>query len=104
MLNNHDIAVLGLLASGVLFVSTVALAIAWVRARERSLRALLEAQTAENGSVATMKLAQAVEAIALEVERISEGQRFVTKLLAERKDQRPALASHADPPRVVTPH
>ena len=30
------------------------------------------------------RLEQAVEAIALEVERISEGQRFTTKLLAER--------------------
>ena len=31
-------------------------------------------------------LAQAVDAIALEVERISEGQRFTTRLLAEQRD------------------
>ena len=30
------------------------------------------------------RIEQAVEAMAIEVERISEGQRFVTKLLAER--------------------
>ena len=30
------------------------------------------------------RLEQAVESIALEVERISEGQRFTTKLLSER--------------------
>lgn len=30
-------------------------------------------------------MAQAIEAIAIEVERISEGQRFVTKLLAEKR-------------------
>ena len=30
------------------------------------------------------RLEQAVDAIALEVERVSEGQRFTTKLLAER--------------------
>jgi hypothetical protein len=36
------------------------------------------------------RLEQAVEAIAIEVERISEGQRFTTKLLSER-----ASADHA---------
>ena len=37
------------------------------------------------------RLEQAVDAISIEVERISEGQRFVTKLLAERtRDQLPA--------------
>jgi hypothetical protein len=33
------------------------------------------------------RIERAVEAVALEVERISEGQRFVTKLLAERSEQ-----------------
>ncbi|HLA90236.1 MAG TPA: hypothetical protein VJL28_07400 [Gemmatimonadaceae bacterium] len=32
------------------------------------------------------RIERAVEAVALEVERISEGQRFVTKLLAERAE------------------
>ncbi len=32
------------------------------------------------------RIEQAVDAISLEVERISEGQRFTTKLLAERKE------------------
>ena len=46
---------------------------------------------------------RAVEAMAVEVERISEGQRFVTKLLAERP---PALPDVPLPQRgrVVTPH
>jgi hypothetical protein len=48
------------------------------------------------------RLEQAVDAIALEVERIAEGQRFVTRLLAERAAEKaPALPA---PPRVVTPH
>lgn len=38
-------------------------------------------------------LAQAVDAIALEVERISEGQRFTTRLLSEQRD----AAQHALP-------
>ena len=36
------------------------------------------------------RLEQAVDAIAIEVERIAEGQRFVTKVMAERPAQAPA--------------
>jgi hypothetical protein len=49
------------------------------------------------------RIEQAVDAIALEMERIGEGQRFVTKLLAER----PSPISDAQSlqrGRVVTPH
>lgn len=35
------------------------------------------------------RMEHAIEAMALEVERISEGQRFTTKLLAERADRLP---------------
>lgn len=48
------------------------------------LRPLDATVGAELGAVRQDKLEQAVEAIGLEVERISEGQRFVTKLLSER--------------------
>jgi hypothetical protein len=49
------------------------------------------------------RVEQAVDAIALEVERVGEGQRFLTKLLAER------AAPHPNTPaspreRVSTPH
>jgi hypothetical protein len=43
------------------------------------------------------QLNQAVDAIALEVERISEGQRFTTRLLSEQRDAaRQALTSPTD--------
>jgi hypothetical protein len=46
----------------------------------------------------------AVDVIALEVERISEAQRFTARLLAERKpDQLPPPGRVSDA-RVVTPH
>jgi len=70
----------------VLLGTTLLGVFAWVRARERALRAeakldaLLEA--ARNGP---NHLQAAVDAIAIEVERVSEGQRFVTKLLADRE-------------------
>ena len=51
------------------------------------------------------RLEQAVESIALEVERISEGQRFTTKLLAERAQAEPMRSvSPAEPIRRTTPH
>lgn len=39
------------------------------------------------------RLEQTTEAIALEIERIAEGQRFVTKLLAESDHQQPRLGA-----------
>lgn len=36
------------------------------------------------------RMEQAIDSIAVEVERISEGQRFTTKLLAERNNTAPA--------------
>ena len=50
------------------------------------------------------RLEQAVEAIALEVERISEGQRFTTKLLAERGQADRVEAPPSIDRRHVTPH
>lgn len=49
------------------------------------------------------RLDSAVEAVAVEVERISEGQRFTTRLLAER----PSVQPIAERPRQIgstTPH
>lgn len=48
------------------------------------------------------RIEQIVETTALEVERISEANRFMARLLAERT---PVAAPHAvSPERVVTPH
>ena len=53
------------------------------------------------------RVEQAVEAIAIEIERVSEGQRFVTKLLNERAQAIPKVEGVAAPVsvrRVDTPH
>ncbi|HEX7981484.1 MAG TPA: hypothetical protein VF461_22930 [Gemmatimonadaceae bacterium] len=51
------------------------------------------------------RLEQAVESIALEVERISEGQRFTTKLLADRANAEPMRSvAPPEPFRHRTPH
>jgi hypothetical protein len=39
---------------------------------------------------------QAIDSIAVEVERISEGQRFTTKLLADRQSSAPAALSASE--------
>ena len=44
------------------------------------------------------RIEQAVDTIAIEVERVSEGQRFTSKLLAEREQASPRV------PRAITPH
>jgi hypothetical protein len=43
------------------------------------------------------RIEQAVDAIAIEVERISEAQRFTTKLMSESKQATPALAAAQNP-------
>jgi hypothetical protein len=40
------------------------------------------------------RIEHAIDAMAVEVERISEGQRFVTKLLADRGQSEPASRHH----------
>ena len=47
---------------------------------------------------------QAIDAIAVEVERISEGQRFTTKLLAERAQADRVGSAPGPERRNVTPH
>ncbi|HKN67300.1 MAG TPA: hypothetical protein VJW73_13550 [Gemmatimonadaceae bacterium] len=47
------------------------------------------------------RMEQAIDATAVEVERISEAQRFTTKLLVERGHQAPMEPGRA---RTVTPH
>lgn len=70
-----------------------------IKSRER-MRAM-DRETLMPGNAETSmrleRIEQAIEAMAVEVERISEGQRFVTRLLAERgKD--PATLSAGEPP------
>ncbi len=43
------------------------------------------------------RLEQAVDTIAIEIERVSEGQRFMTKLMAERPSSQSAQSAAADP-------
>jgi hypothetical protein len=61
---------------------------AWVRRQDR-MPVRPPADPAREERLA--RIEHAIEAVALEVERISEGQRFVTRLLSEREPARAQL-------------
>jgi hypothetical protein len=100
MIHLPHMAELLVLSFGGLFVSTIGFAALWVRARERATRAesLLEGMRMMGGR--QDGVSPAIDAIAEEVERIGEGQRFITRLMSEQ-------ASRAMSPRPsgsITPH
>jgi hypothetical protein len=77
--------------TGLFFVMTAAVLIFWplTRAIARRINSgnVTQRVPAELSSQLT-QLTQAVDAIAVEVERISEGQRFTTRLLSAQRDPR----------------
>lgn len=82
---------------------------AWFGARlgaRRAARQALEALQRESRQLADARhaaLERALEAIAIEVERISEAQRFSARLLSERAHV-PVPPAHRRDPGTVTPH
>ena len=77
-------AVVAFAVMGSIAFSIKAIASAVVRYQENKLR--FGAQTQDAMADARLeRIEQAVDAIAIEIERISEGQRFTTKLLNERE-------------------
>ncbi len=73
------------IVAGVFLLTTIGFGIAWFRARERAIRLERDHVPAGvGGSAELARIEQAVEAIAIEVERMSEAERFQTKLLASR--------------------
>jgi hypothetical protein len=62
----------------------------WRRKRRKKKGAPELPESAESPRME--RLEQGMEAIAIEIERISEGQRFVTKLLSEREPAQSRIA------------
>jgi hypothetical protein len=105
MINDHDLAVLLLSTSAFLLATTVTFATLWLRARERFLRGSLERARRVDLSPDIQHLVHAVDSIAVEVERISEGQRFTTQILADRVlSDTPQQKRVSSTGRVITPH
>lgn len=77
----------------IFFLAPIAFAVArliWKRATNTSRPAITDQGTQQRLD----QLQHSVDTIAIEVERISEGQRWVTKLLSDR--ERPAIGNPAD--------
>ena len=86
-----------ILASGGLFTTTVGFAALWVRARERAVRAESVLEGARMMGSRHDSTGPALDAIAEEVERIGEGQRFITRLMSERAPDPMLAAPRAAP-------
>ncbi|MEP6999122.1 MAG: hypothetical protein ABI969_01505 [bacterium] len=74
----------------------------WLRHAEK-MATLSSHERSPETDLRITRIEQAVESIALEMERVGEGQRFITKVLAERQIEMPRRHG-ADAGRVNTPH
>jgi hypothetical protein len=101
-MNYFHLAQLLALSSFGLFVSTIGFLVAWLRARDRATRAeaFLDGRTSLRSE--PERLAPAIEAIAIEVERVGEAQRFLTRVLSERPPQSETTSKR--PSGSITPH
>jgi hypothetical protein len=76
--NSMIVALAGQICGTILLISLIA---AWVTRRRKTTAAPKELERIE---VRLAEMQHSLDAVAIEVERISEGQRFATKLLTER--------------------
>lgn len=67
----------------VLANTTVFATVAWIKARERAIRAEQKVLSMLGSEQRLDRIEQAIDAVALDVERIAETERFASKLLAE---------------------
>jgi hypothetical protein len=70
----------------------------------RDLTVVLAARGQTNTRNAPLDMRDTIEALAVEVERIAEGQRFTTRLLSEARIDRGMIASDNSHGRSITPH
>ena len=81
---NHDIVPI----AGMAMIVMLALGVPFVRALTRRWeRQSLQPAVPPEVTARLDRIEQAVDAVAIEVERISEGQRFTTKLLSDRASE-----------------
>jgi hypothetical protein len=82
-------------------ISLCVLGYAWIQYKTR--RAELDSHhrpTSDQIDARLARLESAVDTIAVEIERVSEAQRFTTRILAERSSG----MAPSSPPKVITPH
>ena len=103
-LREHYILLFGAASTIAVFTGFIG---AWIGARwaTRSALAQLDAKSRDALSGTQIRdLANSLETIGLEVERIAEAQRFVAKVLVERRDALPGAPLARREATEVTPH
>ncbi len=85
----------------VALATPVAILWRWFQHRERLAELAAERKSVPTDDARLTRLEQAVEAIAIEVERVGEGQRFLTRAVTERGLGAGGVAPAT--PRVLTP-
>ncbi len=88
------IVMLGAFAAAVVVVLGMAL----IKAYSRKIDGEANPRTTEDVTYRLERIEHAIEAMAIEVERITEGQRFTTKLLSESRKQLEPLSLAGAPP------
>lgn len=102
-LREHYILLFGMAGSVAMLAGFVG---AWIGARLAARGAIRQAEAASREAVnpaQIRELAESIETIGLEVERIAEAQRFVAKVLVERRDAIPGPTGRQEQ-SAITPH
>jgi hypothetical protein len=97
----HADELFALISAG-FFFSTLVFATLWVRARERAARAESFLDGFRMMASREVGTNPALDAIAEEVERIGEGQRFLTRVMSEQASRANLPQQRA--PGSITPH
>lgn len=102
----HYLLLFGVASTVAMFTGAIS---AWIGAYfggRQAARRIREAQAVEldRSAAEIAALREAVETIGIEVERIAEGQRFTTKILAERTETRALPEVTRRPQGAITPH
>lgn len=91
MSDNEMLVAVASILSSMITIVAVASAFAW-----RNRRARRDAELPAGIEERLTRIEQGVDAIAIEMERVSEGQRFTTRLLADRGAAAPASGGPHD--------
>jgi hypothetical protein len=99
-MSDNELAVTIVLA-GMAMIIVLAIGIPLVRGFVKRAERRHAPPLADESAPRLERIEQAIDAMAMEIERIAEGQRFVTKLLADRQPERVPILAGGEPVNVM---